>query len=47
LLAPVEEESLLKAKPIFSWVAKATNGSSWEAIEKKVLLKKLGTEDGK
>jgi hypothetical protein len=39
-------ESLLKAKPIFSWFAKATNGSSWQTLEKKALLKKLGMESG-
>ena len=40
-------ESLLKAKPIFSWFAKATNGSSWQALEKKVLMKKLAAKSTK
>jgi hypothetical protein len=46
-LAPIAMESLLKAKPIFSWFAKATAGSSWQTLEKKALLKKLGMKSGK
>jgi hypothetical protein len=40
-------ESLLKAKLIFSCNFVATNGSSQNCLEKKVLLKKLATKSWK
>jgi hypothetical protein len=45
-LAPIAMESLLKAKPIFSWQERATARSHFLALEKKAWLKKLVMESG-
>jgi len=40
-------ESIFTGLPIFSWQKRATNGSSFCALEKKARRKNLGVESGK
>jgi hypothetical protein len=43
-LAPIVTESFLRKNAIFCWCKKATNGSSFYALQKKDYLQKLEVE---